>query len=58
LQSLGFFVGGALGGWLIKHVGVQGLFEVCAVAMLAWLLIAWRMRTPPVALPPTASKAG
>jgi predicted MFS family arabinose efflux permease len=58
LQSLGFFVGGALGGWLIKHVGVQGLFEVCAVAMLAWLLIAWRMRTPPVALPPTAPKAG
>ena len=58
LQSLGFFVGGALGGWLVKHVGVQGLFEVCSVAMLAWLLIAWRMRTPPVALPATAPKAG
>ena len=58
LQSLGFFVGGALGGWLVKHVGVQGLFEVCSVAMLAWLLIAWRMRIPPVALPATAPKAG
>ena len=28
LQSLGFFVGGAIGGWLIKHVGMQGLFMV------------------------------
>ena len=46
LQSLGFFVGGALGGWLMKHMGAQGLFSVCAGAMLLWLLVAWPMRTP------------
>jgi MFS family permease len=26
LQSLGFFAGGAVGGWLAKNVGLQGLF--------------------------------
>jgi MFS family permease len=46
LQSLGFFAGGAIGGWLMKHVGAQGLFAVCAGAMLLWLLVAWPMRTP------------
>jgi MFS family permease len=46
LQSLGFFVGGALGGWLMKHMGAQGLFSVCAGAMLLWLLVAWPMRVP------------
>jgi MFS family permease len=46
LQSLGFFVGGALGGWLMKQMGAQGLFSVCAGAMLLWLLVAWPMRVP------------
>ena len=46
LQSLGFFVGGVLGGWLVKHFGAQGLFAACAAAMLLWLLVAWPMRTP------------
>jgi MFS family permease len=46
LQSLGFFAGGALGGWLMKHVGAQGLFAVCAGAMLLWLMVAWPMRAP------------
>ena len=46
LQSLGFFVGGAMGGWLVKHVGAQGLFAVCTGAMLLWLLVAWPMRAP------------
>lgn len=44
LQSVGFFAGGAVGGWLAKHVGLQGLFGVCAGLMLAWLLVAWPMR--------------
>lgn len=46
LQSLGFFVGGVTGGWLIKHMGVQGLFTACAAAMCLWLLVAWPMRAP------------
>jgi len=49
LQSLGFFAGGALGGTLVKHVGVEGLFAVCAAAMLSWLVVAWTMRAPAVA---------
>ncbi|MEO5672223.1 MAG: MFS transporter [Ramlibacter sp.] len=46
LQSLGFFAGGAVGGWLVKHVGVQGLFAACAGLMLVWLVVAWPMRAP------------
>ncbi len=46
LQSLGFFTGGALGGWLAKIWGAQGLFAACAAAMLVWLLVAWGMRAP------------
>jgi MFS family permease len=46
LQSLGFFAGGAVGGWLIKDVGAQGLFAACAVLMLVWLVVAWPMRAP------------
>ena len=49
LQSLGFFAGGALGGWLAKHVGAPGLFAVCAGLMLLWLLVAWPMRAPKAA---------
>jgi len=49
LQSLGFFAGGALGGWLIKNTGPQGLFVACTLAMLAWLVVAWPMRAPSVA---------
>jgi MFS family permease len=59
LQSLGFFVGGVTGGWLMKHLGAQGLFSVCAVAMLLWLVVAWPMTTPPVLKPAgPAPKAG
>jgi len=58
LQSLGFFVGGAMGGWLVKHVGAQGLFAVCAGAMLLWLLVAWPMQTLAVKAPGLAPKAG
>lgn len=47
LQSLGFFVGGAVGGWLAKNVGWQGLFGACAMLMLVWLAVAWPMRAPP-----------
>ncbi len=46
LQSLGFFVGGALGGWLVHAHGPSGLFVVCAVAALLWLVVAWPMSAP------------
>ncbi len=46
LQSLGFFVGGAAGGWLAKHWGAQSLFHACAGAMLVWLVVAWGMQAP------------
>jgi MFS family permease len=46
LQSLGFFVGGAVGGWLAKHVGAQGLFAVCAGLTFLWLVVAWPMTAP------------
>ena len=52
LQSLGFFAGGAVGGWLAKHHGPQGLFLVCGGLMLLWLAVAWPMKVPaPVAHP-------
>ena len=46
LQSLGLFAGGMAGGWLTKTYGAQGLFAVCALGMLVWLVIAWPMRQP------------
>ena len=46
LQSLGFFVGGALGGWLVQHHGVDALFMGCAAGMALWLLLAWPMTAP------------
>ena len=56
LQSLGFFVGGAAGGWLVKHLGPQALFGACAVAMGLWLIVAWSMQAPAAKVP--AVKAG
>ncbi len=46
LQSLGFFAGGAMGGWLVRGVGTQGLFAVCGGLMLLWLAVAWPMTAP------------
>lgn len=46
LQSLGFFAGGAVGGWLAKNVGMAGLFAACAGLMGLWLAVAWPMRAP------------
>lgn len=51
LQSLGFFAGGAVGGWLAKSVGWPGLFGACAGLMLLWLVVAWPMRAPQAARP-------
>ena len=46
LQSLGFFAGGAVGGWLTKVHGPQGLFMACGALMLLWLGVAWPMKAP------------
>ena len=51
LQSLGFFAGGAVGGWLAKTQGSAGVFGVCAGLSLLWLLLAWPMKVPAVAGP-------
>jgi MFS family permease len=46
LQSVGFFAGGAVGGWLTKSVGYEGLFATCAALMAVWLAVAWPMKAP------------
>jgi predicted MFS family arabinose efflux permease len=58
LQSLGFFAGGVSGGWLMKHMGAQGLFAACGGAMLLWLLVAWPMRAPQAKTAELVPKAG
>ena len=58
LQSFGFFAGGLVGGILVKTTGTQGLFAVCGLASLCWLLIAWPMRAPPPRAAQQAAKAG
>jgi MFS family permease len=47
-QTLGLFCGGLLGGWVAKHFGTTAVFSVCAGLMLAWLVVAARMRPPAV----------
>lgn len=49
LQSVGFFAGGAVGGWLVRAHGVGALFAVCAAATLLWLVVAWPMQAPATA---------
>ena len=51
LQSLGFFAGGLLGGWLVKSWGSPVLFLCCGLALLVWLWVAWPMQTPGRAAP-------
>jgi MFS family permease len=46
LQSLGFFAGGAAGGWLVKTHGLPALFIACGVAMAVWFVVAWPMTAP------------
>jgi len=46
-QSLGLFVGGALGGLLSAHFGAAAVFVFGAVLIGAWLVIAAGMQAPP-----------
>ncbi|HRK40347.1 MAG TPA: MFS transporter [Burkholderiaceae bacterium] len=55
LQSVGFFVGGALGGVAVKYAGSQGLFILCAGMALVWLVVGWGIQLP--APPPQTHSA-
>lgn len=46
LQSLGFFVGGAAGGWGVKTHGPAALFLACAGLVGAWWLLSWGLQVP------------
>jgi MFS family permease len=46
-QSLGVFVGGAMGGYLSHKLGFASVFIFCSVMMLLWLILAYSMQTPP-----------
>lgn len=46
-QSLGVFLGGALGGWMSHAYGFAAVFVLCSVLMALWLLLAAGMKAPP-----------
>lgn len=46
-QSLGVFVGGALGGYLSHKLGFASVFIFCSVMMFLWLILAFSMQSPP-----------
>ena len=48
LQSIGLFLGGALGGWLSKHLGAGSVSLLGGGLALAWLVLAAGMRPPAV----------
>ncbi|MCS7100585.1 MAG: MFS transporter [Burkholderiaceae bacterium] len=47
MQSLGLFVGGALGGTLARGFGLAALFSAAAGVLLLWAILALGMREPP-----------
>ena len=47
LQSVGLFVGGALGGWLAQHVGPGAVSLLGCGLAVAWLILASGMAPPP-----------
>lgn len=44
LQSLGIFVGGAMGGVIARAIGLQGLFLACAALTVVWCWVSWPMK--------------
>lgn len=46
-QAIGLFLGGAGGGWLLKHGSRSSVFLACAGLLGVWLIIAWNMRELP-----------
>lgn len=49
LQSVGFFMGGAVGGSLVKWAGTPALFAATSLTVLVWLVLGWGIRVPAVA---------
>lgn len=45
-QSIGIFVGGALGGYLSHQFGYASVFIFCSVMMILWLIFAYSMQAP------------
>lgn len=45
-QSFGLFLGGLLGGWLVKHHGPSAVHLVCAAIGIIWLMLASRVQAP------------
>ncbi len=45
-QSLGLFLGGLLGGWLMKHSGAAAVHLACAAIGIIWLGLATRLALP------------
>ena len=48
MGAIGASISGAVGGWLAKNVGLEGLFAACAGLMFLWLVVAWPMRAPAI----------
>lgn len=46
-QFLGLFLGGALGGFLVQHVGDAAVFVFAAGLAIAWFMLAISMQPPP-----------
>jgi len=46
-QSIGLFLGGVLGGWLLSHWGSVGVFHVDIVLLGLWLIMTWSMAELP-----------
>lgn len=51
MQSLGLFIGGAAGGWLVKYWGASGLFVAALALAVIWLLLGWTQVMPVRDLP-------
>jgi MFS family permease len=45
-QSIGLFLGGALGGWLLQHFGAGAVQGFCAAIGVVWLVLAATMTLP------------
>jgi predicted MFS family arabinose efflux permease len=46
-QFFGIFVGGSLGGMILGHYGMDGIFLFCCTVTLVWLIAAVTMKHPP-----------
>ena len=46
-QFFGIFMGGLLGGTMMTHFHNEGIFVLCAILALIWLVIAYSMPQPP-----------